>query len=466
MIFKNIFIFAVLAYIGAAEARFVSWSGTTPGVYEDGGHKLVAKLPCAAKLSQRGVFAWLKLQGVDTSDYPQAFDTWVRGAYKHALGYAWRWEWPYLFCAAKMHSSWPCFSKDKKDTFVFFMNSTTERYVSLSTIDAENLTADQLREKLHGIPDEVTEQILSEFVSQNRHVLFDMHPFDDPVYQQFLVDIDAGRVDLLEETLAKYPKLKQQDTIDHALDYAARVGQCAAVSFLLSRGAKASAAVAYNAVTYRHPDVMQILLANGACLTDGFSLASGWVSIVDLQLIVAAQGGNLKDVFKALENGANICAEGSYALSQAAVYECADPATEARHCAIVELLLDRGANIHADDDRALRAAARYGHAAIVQLLLARGAKADACGSEALQSAASYGHAGIVGNLLDYGADVNAIGRYSRRAIDWAQENGHADVVELLLARGSKEPFPTRQQLLEEYENRLRKSCCSEKRDDI
>ena len=40
---------------------------------------------------------------------------------------------------------------------------------------------------------------------------------------------------------------------------------------------------------------------------------------------------------------------------------------------IVELLLNRGANIHADDDYALRLAAKNGHRETVELLLNRDA---------------------------------------------------------------------------------------------
>ena len=40
---------------------------------------------------------------------------------------------------------------------------------------------------------------------------------------------------------------------------------------------------------------------------------------------------------------------------------------------MVRLLLDRGANIHANNDEALRISAQYGHVEVVRLLLDRGA---------------------------------------------------------------------------------------------
>ena len=48
---------------------------------------------------------------------------------------------------------------------------------------------------------------------------------------------------------------------------------------------------------------------------------------------------------------------------------------------MVRLLLDRGADVHAENDEALRAARRNGHEAVIALLLERSADANAHGSD-------------------------------------------------------------------------------------
>jgi len=59
----------------------------------------------------------------------------------------------------------------------------------------------------------------------------------------------------------------------------------------------------------------------------------------------------------------------------------------------VSLLLDRGANIHAEDDEAIRNASRAGHPRMVSLLLNRGADPRAVDDHALRTAAEVGRSG-------------------------------------------------------------------------
>ncbi len=110
------------------------------------------------------------------------------------------------------------------------------------------------------------------------------------------------------------------------------------------------------------------------------------------------------------------------------------------HLATARRLLDAGADPNAEDKggySALMLAASRGHGDLVRLLIERGADVDRqerdAGWSALLWAAKDGRRNSVAILLSQGAnphlqDVN--GRYAR---DWARENGHKDILELLTA---------------------------------
>ncbi|MBB5052697.1 ankyrin repeat protein [Afipia massiliensis] len=100
---------------------------------------------------------------------------------------------------------------------------------------------------------------------------------------------------------------------------------------------------------------------------------------------------------------------------------------------LVKLLLNRGADIHAMDDKALRLAALKGHTDTVRLLLDRGAEIHAVDDGALRWAAGGNrYTETVRLLLDQGADVHA---QNEAALQWAASNGHAETVRLLQDRG-------------------------------
>ena len=106
-------------------------------------------------------------------------------------------------------------------------------------------------------------------------------------------------------------------------------------------------------------------------------------------------------------------------------------AAEVGHTHIVALLLDRGADLHYEEDLVLYTAVSEGHLETARLLLDRGAHIRAGGYDALRVAAARGQIDIVRLLLDRGAEVG-----DGRALLRAREEGHAAVVALLLERGA------------------------------
>jgi hypothetical protein len=138
---------------------------------------------------------------------------------------------------------------------------------------------------------------------------------------------------------------------------------------------------------------------------------------LDSRLIEAAYHGNTETVKVLLASGANVHAEDDLALRCAAY----DGYTE-----MVKVLLASGANVHAKDDEALCWAAMNGHTEMVRTLLAGSAHVD----EALCWAAMNGHTEMVRTLLAGSAHVHAEDDCAlRRAAYW----GHTETVQILAA---------------------------------
>ena len=120
-----------------------------------------------------------------------------------------------------------------------------------------------------------------------------------------------------------------------------------------------------HAVNRRDPEAVRRLLRYGAPPDDAFQLAAGQ--------------GFLEIVRVFVESGVNP----TYGLSEAAY---------AGHLPIVEYLLNHGADIHADNDSAVRWAARGGHRNVIRALVERGANIRAYGDDALRQAYRRGGA--------------------------------------------------------------------------
>ena len=132
-----------------------------------------------------------------------------------------------------------------------------------------------------------------------------------------------------------------------------------------------------------------------------------------------------EDVQRLLALGADVHADDDYALRQASAQG---------HLAVVEALLGAGADVHAENDEALRKASEYGRLDVVQALLHAGADVHARKDWALRWASSSGHVAVVEVLLAAGADVHA---NNDGALRLASEEGHVVVVEILVRHGAR-----------------------------
>lgn len=143
---------------------------------------------------------------------------------------------------------------------------------------------------------------------------------------------------------------------------------------------------------------------------------------------------------------------------------------------VVHHLLDLGADVNAESDwygSPVRAASLEGHRVVVQALLERGSDPHLCGyspgsamvdaiaydrfsiidlllqhegfninndkyeyGPTLHFAALHGKLDVVGKLLEHGADFNAKGGLFHTALQSACENGHLNIVNLLLEKGT------------------------------
>jgi ankyrin repeat protein len=147
-------------------------------------------------------------------------------------------------------------------------------------------------------------------------------------------------------------------------------------------------------------------------------------------LYIAAEKGNNVVVQLLVDRGANVNAN---ALSAASL---------GGHEAVVRLLVDKGADVNAQGGRhgnALYTASTGGHEAVVRLLVDKGADVNAQGGgydNALRAASAGGHEEVVRLLVDKGADVNAQGGRHGNALYAASTGGHEAVVRLLVDEGA------------------------------
>jgi ankyrin repeat protein len=229
------------------------------------------------------------------------------------------------------------------------------------------------------------------------------------------------------------PRRRESDGT-HALDWAAQKGHLEVVRRLLAhdpglvdlQGFGGRTALLAAAASHR-PEVVSWLLAQGADVrartADGGGALDG-----------AAQNGDVAVLDLLLAHDPGLLQEPGYhdrpALSAAA---------SAGQLEAVRLLLTRGADARRCEPsgtHALDWAAQEGHQQVVEMLLAHDPLLVDLpgygGRTALIAAAANGHAPLVQLLLACGADARVRRASGSHALDGAAENGHAAVVRLLL----------------------------------
>ncbi len=139
-------------------------------------------------------------------------------------------------------------------------------------------------------------------------------------------------------------------------------------------------------------------------------------------VVYAIDGGYL-DVVKHLIDKSNTQNDLHHALKHASLK---------KNLEIIQYLIEKGANIHMNNDIILRNAAFSGNLEIVKYLVSIGANIHTADNYAIRWAAREGYLEIVEYLLDCGVDICANNNYALKCII---EHGHPLIVKYILELG-------------------------------
>ena len=145
----------------------------------------------------------------------------------------------------------------------------------------------------------------------------------------------------------------------------------------------------------------------------------------------ACENGDLEKVKEYIEKGADIHTQNDDALRSAA---------SGGHISIVKYLIEKGVNIHAKDDFALIAAAQKGHFEVVKYLVEHGADIHAEDDEALRNATINGHLKVVKYLIEKGANIHAekdeAFKSAINAIKYSTDTNRLEIIKCFLEKGA------------------------------
>ena len=167
------------------------------------------------------------------------------------------------------------------------------------------------------------------------------------------------------------------------------------------------------ASVYGHLEVVKFLMEKGAHVHSENFIAVQW----------AAEAGHL-EVVKYL------CERITY---QPLTSKVLGWASRMNQTEVMKYALENDADVHIDDNLALKWASQQGNLEAVKLLLEAGADMHAEQGYALRFAANCGHLEVAETLVEAGADVHA---FNSCAVVWALEKGHQELFEFLVIKGN------------------------------
>jgi len=255
----------------------------------------------------------------------------------------------------------------------------------------------------------------------------------------------CGHADVVKELLARKAKTSIDNLGRTALHYAAINGYANVAELLLKEMDNASIAVLdgigktalHHAVEYGHEKVVQLLAKNPDLIAEtdqGGMTALHWAATFRHKEMVALLLEQMKKNPDLIAQVNSRDDGGRTPLSYAAENGNADVAKE---------LLQAGAQVNSKNSKSfypspgwmpLLAAQSRGRLDEVQFVV-KEAGSDVegkFGRTPLSYAAENGHADVVQLLLDFKADVDSKDHERRTPLSYAAENGHADVAKLLL----------------------------------
>lgn len=205
----------------------------------------------------------------------------------------------------------------------------------------------------------------------------------------------------------QYQLLKNNISMNKLLTEAASTGELSLVKFALKNRANLhflqDAALLY-AAGQGHLDIVKYLVEQGS-------------NIPPYSLIESAAGGHFEVVKYLIEKGSKPT---GMALTRAILFG---------HTEIVKYLIENGAEIHSENDYAIRWAAKNGELELVKFLIEKGANIHAENDYALLWAVEGGHFDIVQLLVEHGADIYA---YNKKALNIAKGLKNKQIYDYLL----------------------------------